>query len=251
MKTSYTLLWLLFSTIIFSQENGNWDYISKINRIILLDAGQNKNLSIDLPLGTSKVFYTIRAMKKFGEKDELSIISRELSKSPTPNWALIATESTNIAIGMNDAKVSYNIIAQSDNNTYNCKSSSGIVTSERVYIDYSNKNCLDISGSNLKLNFNFKSENKFFGLRLVFELVAFVDNDLKRGWSLNRKNFLHENLVKYFKSQHPSEQHNTIEKYVGCVLMRVAEAYTYKQFELLIAYEKDEYIRTISSLCKN
>jgi len=33
--------------------------------------------------------------------------------------------------------------------------------------------------------------------------------------------------------------------------MRVAEAYTYKQFELLTAYEKDEYIRTISSLCKN
>ncbi|WP_445713581.1 hypothetical protein [Flavobacterium sp.] len=251
MKTSYTILCLLLSTIIFSQENGNWDYISKKDHIILLDAGQNKNLSIDLPPGTSKVFYTIRAMKKAFEKDELSIISRELSKSPTPNWALIATESTNIAIGMNDAKVSYNIIAQSDNSTYNCKSSSGIVTSERCYIDYSNKNCLDISGSNLKLNFNFKSENKFFGLRIVFELVAFVDNDLKRGWSLNRKNFLHENLVKYFKSQHPSEQHNTIEKYVGCILMRVEEAYTYKQFELLTVYEKDEYIRTISSLCRN
>uniref|UniRef100_UPI004048DC0A hypothetical protein n=1 Tax=Flavobacterium sp. TaxID=239 RepID=UPI004048DC0A len=88
-------------------------------------------------------------------------------------------------------------------------------------------------------------------MRIVFELVAFVDNDLKRGWSLNRKNFLHENLVKYFKSQHPSEQHNTIEKYVGCILMRVEEAYTYKQFELLTVYEKDEYIRTISSLCRN
>lgn len=251
MKTSYTILCLLLSTIIFSQENGKWDSFSIQEKRITLDAGQSHNLSIDLPQGTTKVFYTVRAMKKMGENDELSIISRELSKSPTPNFALLATQSANIAVGMSDAKISYSVVAQSDNNTYNCKSNSGIISSERVYLDYTDKKCLDISGSNLKLNFNFKSENKFFGLRLVFELVAFVDNDLKRGWSLNRKNFLHENLVKYFKSQHPSVQHNTIEKYVGCVLMKVAEAYTYKQFELLTAYEKDEYIKTISSLCEN
>lgn len=251
MKTSYILLSLLFSTIIFSQENGKWDSFSIQEKKITLDAGQSNNLTITLPKGTTKVFYTVRAMKLVGEKEELSLISRELSKSSTPNWALIATESTNIAIGMSDAKISYSIIGQSDNNNYNCYQSRGIVTNERVYIDYTNKNCLDISGSNLKLNFNFKSENKFFGLRLIFEIIPFIDNDLKRGWSQNIKNFYYENFVRMIKEKNNELKISNIEKFAGCVLSRVTEAYSYTEFSLLADYERSEYINSIAMLCKN
>jgi hypothetical protein len=251
MKTSYTILCLLLSTIIFSQENGKWDSFSIQEKRITLDAGQSHNLSITLPKGTTKVFYTVRAMKLVGEKEELSIISRELSKSPTPNLALLATQSANIAIGMNDAKISYSIKSQSDNNTYNCYNSQGIVTNERVYIDYTDKNCLDISGSNLKLNFNFKSENKFFGLRLVFEIIPFVDNELKRGWSQNIKNYLYENFVKLVKENNNELKIENIENFAGCLLSRVMEAYTFTEFKLLAEYERKQYVDNIALLCKN
>lgn len=251
MKSSYLLLWLLFNTFIFSQENGKWDSFSIQEKRITLDAGQSHNLSVTLPLGTTKVFYTIRAMKLVGEKDELSIISRELSKSPTPNFASLATQSANIAIGMSDAKISYSIISQSDNNTYNCYNSQGVVTNERVYIDYTNKNCIDISGSNLKLNFNFKSENKFFGLRLVFEIIPFVDNELKRGWTQNIKNYLYENFVKLIKESNNELKINNIEKFASCLLSRVMEAYTFTEFKLLADYERKQYVDNIAKLCEN
>lgn len=251
MKSFFTLLFITLITFVFSQENGRWDSFSIQEKRITLDAGQSHNLSITLPKGTTKVFYTVRAMKLVGEKEELSIISKELSKNPTPNFAAIATQSANIAIGMSDAKISYSIIGQSDNNNYNCYQSRGIVTNERVYIDYSNKNCLDISGSNLKLNFNFKSENKFFGLRLIFEIIPFVDNDLKRGWSQNIKNFLYENFVKLIKESNNELKINNVEKFAGCLLSRVMEAYTFTEFQLLADYERKQYLDNMAKLCEN
>lgn len=247
---SCILLWLLFSTFIFPQENGRWDSNSIRSTTIKLNAGQSTNLTIDLPAGTSKYFYTIKVVKKYSNEN-ISVIADAFSSNPTtPQFAILA-QSIKAGANMSDAKISYSLIAQSDNNNYTCLNNSGVVMDERVFVDYNKKECLDISGTNLKLNFFFKSENKFFELKIIFEIVSFIDYDLKRGWSLNRKNFLHENLVKYFKSEHPSENQSTIEKYVGCILMRVEEAYTYKQFELLTTYEKDEYIKKISSLCIN
>lgn len=251
MKTFFQLIFLFATTLVFSQENGKWDSSSIQSRIITLSAGQSQNISITLPRGTTKVFYTVRAMKLVGESESSSIIANEFSKSTLPNFALLATSATNTAIGMSDAKVSYSIISQSDNNTYNCYSSRGNVTNERIYMDYTDKNCLDISGANLKMNFNFKSENKFFGLRLVFEIVSFVDIELKNGWSKNIKDFLYENLVKSIKANNHILKIDNIEKFSGCLISRIIELYTYEKFNLLADFEKQNLIENLTSQCKN
>lgn len=251
MKIIIQLLFLFSVMLLFSQENGKWDSNSIQSRKITLSAGQSQNLSITLPRGTTKVFYTIRAMKLLGETEELSLISNELSKNPAPNFALLATSMANSAISMSDAKISYSIISQSDNNTYECFVSQGNVTNERVYLDYTNKNCLDISGGNLKLNFNFKSQNKFFGLRLVFEIVSFIDDELKNGWSKNIKNSLYENIVQTIKENNEDFKIENVEKFSGCIINKIVEMYSYEKFNLLADFEKQSLFENLFSKCRN
>lgn len=243
-----TFILLFINLLTYSQENGKWDKNNIKTEVINLNAGEVKSLKIDLPLGTSKVYYTIKVLKK--NADIVYSMTNLVSKNTFDPRLILLSEVTKASVNMSDAKIKYSITSLSDGNKSICYNSSEIITDERKdYFDYTNKNCLDISGNNLSLLFNFQSHNKYFPLKIVIELAPFVDNDLKNGWSQNIKNHLYNYLVNSIKQSNSNLSNDVIEKNVNCILTNLTKDYTFQQFQLLAEYEKKNYFQKLKDIC--
>lgn len=239
----------LISFCVYSQENGNWDIESSEKKIVKLNAGQSDGILLNLPLGTTKILYSIKILKSVSNESVASLTDLITSNTIDPKTYILA-KTVEQGVKMSDAKITYSISSQSDTKVNNCFSSNGIVTDEiKHYFDYTNQNCLDISGNNLKLYFRFTSQNNFFPLKVIFQVVYYIDEDLKRGWSKNIKNHLFENLVKNIKQSNQSLTIETIENNVNCILTNLTKDYTFHEFQLLAEYEKKNYFEKLKNIC--
>ena len=89
---------------------------------------------------------------------------------------------------MSDAKISYSIIGQSDNNNYNCYQSRVLLQMKEFILIIQIK-LFRYFRFNLKLKALILKVKINFWSKINFEIIPFVDNDLKEV-GLKNKNFL-------------------------------------------------------------
>ena len=224
---------------------GSWN--QGFGQTINLNAGKDRVIRYNLPTGTTKVYFKLKIITQWGNEasDFLSLFQN--STDPKIKIASFIGEK---AIKASDPKISFNAFFNSNGLQYNCINSNGIITGvflssisedECIKVDYLEKNFID---------FNIKNENSLFNLKVVFEIVPFVDYELSRGWSKSIKNELYNFLLKNLNENNEFNlSKNQIEELTRCFLTNVVTDYTYRDFLNLAEFEKKNYIEKLKRNC--
>lgn len=75
------IIYFLFNFCVYSQENGKWDIQSSRKEVIKLNAGQSDGILLNLPLGTTKVLYSIKVLKSVSNETVSSLTDIVVKKS--------------------------------------------------------------------------------------------------------------------------------------------------------------------------
>jgi hypothetical protein len=233
----------------FSQENGYWDTNAIQSQVINLSREETKVVTITLPKGISKFSYKIKIISQYATT--AYDFADMFSNSNDPKFRIMS-QGAKIAVSSTDPKIWYSIENISGNQKNFCCSSNGIITGTQInYFDYSNKSCINIDEISNTLIFKFKSYNKFFPLKVVFEYIPYIDNELKRGWSKNLKDKLYNYIINEIKKENNNVSNNQIESAVNCILTNVIKDYTLEQYRSLAGFEVQNYFKKILKTCEN
>jgi hypothetical protein len=230
----------------FSQGNGYWDTNAIKSQVIPLNAEQNKTIQVLLPQGTTKFSYKIKVISQIGN---VTYDFAEVFKNSADPRLALASQVTKSVVSSTEPKISYSIERIGSQRSL-CYSSNGIIIGQVInYIDFQNRKCIDTDEDLNILNFYFKSENKIWPLKVVFEYVPFVEYELKRGWSKNLKNDFYNSLVNFIKQDSSNAVDGEIEKAVSCLVTNVIKDYTFEEFKSLAEFEKRNYLQKTASIC--
>lgn len=250
MLTKKYLFFLLLTIQTFSQQNGFWDKQRAFTKQLTLKAGKRIVVHIeDMPEGTTEVVYRITLLDE-NQQMANSLVSL-LKAIPDPTGISQGSAGAVFLLSKitGDDKCKYAIFT---NETLATKYiEDGITEKACLYQETPiNKDArrLSLNSSCLKSNamwFGFQSKNWVMNERIVIEVVPWVDYKLSRGWNLESR----KALLSICKSTDLAKKISNSDVFCGCVLEKVQNQFTYKEYETLLAVEKTRVFRDAGNKC--
>lgn len=250
-KHCTSIVFFLFTTLLFAQQSGYWDKErSTIRQEVVKARNRVVIASEDLPTGTTEVVFRITLLDE-NQQMANSLVS-VLKAIPDP---------TGISQGSAGAVLLLSKISGEDKCKYAVFSDESLAsiykedgkTEKACYVQNNsiNKDAKRLSittSSCLKSNrlwFGFENKNWIMNQKIILEVVPWVDNKLSRGWTLeNRKAIL--NLC---KTTDLAKKMPNSDDYCVCVLEKVQKEYRYQDYQNLLAVEKTKIIRDFGNSC--
>ena len=246
-----TTLFFFITISVIAQQDGYWDKDRTTNRQILVSARQKIAIkSEDFPTGTTEILYRITLLD---QNQELSASLVSLLKSiPDP---------TGISQGSAGAVFLLSKIAGNDKCTYAVFSSETIAKNYQetgsiskaclVQTEPINKDAkllsinktLCIKSETQNIWFGFESKNWLFSQKIVLEIVPWVDNKLARGWNINNKKTVLQELKQLDLEINPINK----DLWTLSILVKIQKDYTFSEYKSLETIEKTKISNDIGS----
>ncbi|WP_295338239.1 hypothetical protein [Flavobacterium sp.] len=250
MKFSITALCLFVLNVLFAQNNeGYWDNVRTTNETILLEAGKRKAIqSVDFPVGTTEVVFRISLLDD-NQKISSSLVSL-LKAIPDPSGISQGTAGAVFLLSTitGEDKCKFYVFTnetdalqfEKSGTTKNaCFAQETSVNKAAKLLSEASK-CLTANPK--KLWFAFESDNWVMKQKIVLEVVPWVDNTLKSGWSSQAK----KELLKTIQQSDIALKVANKDLWFGTFLELFTKKYTYAEYQKLLAVEKVQALETIS-----
>lgn len=246
MKMKKILLGMLFSSAVFGQSNeGFWDNIRTTNETIVLEAGKRKVVkTADFPAGTTEVVYRISLLDD-NQKLTSSLVS-VLKAIPDPTGISQGTAGTIYLLSTisGDDKCKFAVFtSEADAVAYQktgATKNACIVQDEPVNkaakLLSEKSKCITPTTQNLW--FGFQSDNWVMQEKIIFEVVPWVNYNLRSGWTVDAKKEL---LALADKLEITSKVVNR-DLFLGNFLEAVVAKYSYADYKKLLPSEKSRII---------
>ncbi|WP_412464148.1 tetratricopeptide repeat protein [Flavobacterium mekongense] len=242
MRKSIVAICFLFANFVFAQNNeGYWDNIRTTNETIILEAGKRKAVkSSDLPVGTTEVVFRISLLDD-NQKISASLVSL-LKAIPDPSGISQGTAGAVFLLSTitGDDKCKFYVFTnESDALNYEksgivkntCMSQEEPVNKAAKLLTEDSK-CMSANPKNLW--FGFQSENWVMKQKIVLEVVPWVNNSLRSGWSVEAK----KSLLKTIEKSDVTLKVANKDMFLGAFLTALTKKYTYADYQKLLAVEK-------------
>ncbi|WP_412476442.1 tetratricopeptide repeat protein [Flavobacterium sp. TBRC 19031] len=242
MRKSIVAICFLFANFVFAQNNeGYWDNIRTTNETIILEAGKRKAVkSSDLPVGTTEVVFRISLLDD-NQKISASLVSL-LKAIPDPSGISQGTAGAVFLLSTitGDDKCKFYVFTnESDALNYEksgivkntCMSQEEPVNKAAKLLTEDSK-CMSANPKNLW--FGFQSENWVMKQKIVLEVVPWVNNSLRSGWSVEAK----KSLLKTIEKSDVTLKVANKDMFLGAFLTALTKKYTYTDYQKLLTVEK-------------
>lgn len=258
----FATIFLFFVSICYSQTNNNDGYWDKENIITqtfslngqtqFLNSDANKKIiKIDLPVGTTKIFYKITVIQE-KSKSFVSLKNTLTALSFISNEAKIANSLLDInSNGTN--KCYYSVFSSIDEakkyKEYGIKGSNPCYTnsnqiSSHTNVLYENSLCLNNSNFKNTIYFGIKNTNSFESENIYLEVMPWINNKQATGWNTDiKKDFLYKCKKRYTTT--PND-----EDFCLCILDKLIEDYSVDEYNRLLPIERQKHIESKEIDCK-
>jgi hypothetical protein len=250
MRFSITALCLCFTAVLFAQSNdGYWDNVRTTNETIILEAGKRKAIqSTDFPAGTTEVVFRISLLDD-NQKISSSLVSL-LKAIPDPSGISQGTAGAVFLLSTitGEDKCKFYVFTnetdalqfEKSGSTKNACFAQETPVNKAAKLLSEDSKCL--SANPKKLWFAFESDNWVMKQKIVLEVVPWVDNTLKSGWSTQAK----KELLKTIQQSDIALKIANKDLWFGTFLELFTKKYTYAEYQKLLAVEKAKAMETIS-----
>lgn len=250
-KIIYSVMLLFVLGTTAQNSDGYWDNVRTTNQTITLSAGKRTIIkTTDLPDGTTEVVFRISLIDD-NQKLASSLVSL-LKAIPDP---------TGISQGSAGAVYLLSTLSGDDKCKY------AIFTTEKDALNYQqngsaknacisqetpinkeakllNENSKCMLGNPQNFWIGFESDNWFMKQKIVFELVPWVDNTIRNGWTVEVKKKTVSDILKIELVS------NLIKKneFAGSMLNLILKKYSFKDYQKLLPIEKQKLLDDLSKL---
>jgi len=247
------ILFLLKTFTATAQQNGYWDKDRATTKEIIVSARDRIAVKTeDLPVGTTEVVYRITLLDE-NQQIASSLVS-VLKAIPDPTGISQGSAGAVFLLSKvsGDDKCKYAVFSNASlASAYEKtgKTDKACITQEEPL----NKDAKRLSINKLKclqsdlenLWFGFESKNWFMKQKIVLEVVPWVDNKLSRGWNLeNRKN-----IINQIRSSELAKKMINSNDFVLCILDKVQKDFTYNELQELLAIERKKVYKDYGNTC--
>jgi tetratricopeptide (TPR) repeat protein len=250
---SKTIVILILPMQINAQQDGYWDKERITNKQIVVSAREKVVIkSEDFPVGTTEIVYRITLLNE--NQEMASSLVSVLKSIPDPSGISQGSAGAVLLLSKlsGDDKCKYAIFQQ-ENNATNYKKTGNLdkaclyqnnpINKEAKVLSLGKSTCLTIKTQNIF--FGFESKNLIMNQKIILEIVPWVDNKLSRGWNLqNKKAILNE-----LKSSETSKKLKNSDDFCVCQLEKLQEKFKFFEFENLLLAEKKSNLKSIESDC--
>ena len=250
MRFSIIALSLSYTGFAFAQSNeGYWDNIRTTNETIILEAGKRKAIkSTDLPAGTTEVVYRISLLDD-NQKISSSLVS-VLKAIPDPSGISQGTAGAVFLLSTISGDDKCQFYVFTDESDALLFEKSGTVKNACVSQDEPvNKAAKLLSEKSScmatqpkELWFGFESDNWVMKQKIVLEVVPWVNNNLKSGWSAEAK----KELLKTIPIAEMASKVANKDLLFGTFLETFTKKYTYAEYQKLLIAEKTKATATLA-----
>jgi hypothetical protein len=259
MYKKISALFFFFMAIpaLFAQKGGYWDKERSTTKEVVVSARDRILIQIDdLPTGTTELIYRITLLDK-NQQMANSLVS-VLKAIPDPTGISQGSAGAVFLVSKisGDDKCKYAIFSRSDvaNNyvTTGATSEACLIQDEPVSKDakrlsVDKSTCLKSNINSTMLWFGFESKNWIMNQKIVLEVVPWVDYKLSRGWTKeNRKA-----IIDQCKTSNLAQKMTNPGDFCVCVSDKIQAKYTFKEFQKLLAEERNKAFKDFGALCFN
>ncbi len=259
MYKKISALFFFFMAIpaLFAQKGGYWDKERSTTKEVVVSARDRILIQIDdLPTGTTELIYRITLLDK-NQQMANSLVS-VLKAIPDPTGISQGSAGAVFLVSKisGDDKCKYAIFSRSDvaNNyvTTGATSEACLIQDEPVSKDakrlsVDKSTCLKSNTNSTMLWFGFESKNWIMNQKIVLEVVPWVDYKLSRGWTKeNRKA-----IIDQCKTSNLAQKMTNPGDFCVCVSDKIQAKYTFKEFQKLLAEERNKAFKDFGALCFN
>ena len=254
-KISSLYFFFMAIPLLFAQKDGYWDKERSTTKEVVVSARDRILIKIDdLPTGTTELIYRITLLDK-NQQMANSLVS-VLKAIPDPTGISQGSAGALFLVSKisGDDKCKYAIFSKPDvaNNyvTTGATSEACLVQDEPVSKDakrlsVDKSTCLKSNTNSTILWFGFESKNWIMNQKIVLEVVPWVDYKLSRGWTKeNRKS-----IIDQCKTSNLAQKMTNPGDFCVCVSDKIQAKYTFKEFQKLLAEERNKAFKDFGTLC--
>lgn len=234
-------LWCCVSVSFAQNNEGFWDNSRSTNETVILNAGKRKMVkTYDFPAGTTEVVYRITLLDD-NQKISSSLVSL-LKSIPDPSGVSQGAAGGVFLLSTitGDDKCSFAVFTtEADAINYErtgVSKNACIVQDEPVnkaanLLSEKSKCMVPASG---KLWFGFKSDNWVMKQKIVLEVVPWVNNNLKNGWTSDRK----KEIIQLGEKLEMTQKVGNKDLFLGNFITALISKYSYEDYRKLLNAEK-------------
>ncbi|AOW10101.1 tetratricopeptide repeat protein [Flavobacterium gilvum] len=252
-KRLFLFITFLFTSLVFSQQDGYWDKNRSTTKEIIVSARDRIVVKTeDLPIGTTEVVYRITLLDE-NQQLASSLVS-VLKSIPDPTGISQGSAGAVFVLSKisGDDKCKYAIFStenlaseykDSGETKGSCVVQDEPVSKDAKRLSVDKSSCLN--GNSSALWFGFESKNWIMKQKIVLEVVPWVDNKLSRGWSIeNRKA-----IIDQCKTSTMAQKMTNSDIFCVCVLEKIQAKYKFQEFQKLLAIERSKVFKDAGDSC--
>ena len=254
-KQLFLFTTLLFSTIIFAQQDGYWDKERSTTKEIKVSARDRIVIKTeDLPIGTTEIVYRITLLDE-NQQLASSLVS-VLKSIPDPTGISQGSAGAVFVLSKisGDDKCTYAVFSKEDLATQykdsgktneSCIIQDTPVSKDAKRLSVDKMNCLN--SNTTALWFGFESKNWIMNQKIILEVVPWVDKRLSRGWTVeNRKS-----IIDQCKTSNLAQKMSNSDSFCVCILDKIQAKYKFKDFQNLLPMERSKVFKDAGDICLN
>jgi len=254
-KQLFLFTTLLFSTIIFAQQDGYWDKERSTTKEIKVSARDRIVIKTeDLPIGTTEIVYRITLLDE-NQQLASSLVS-VLKSIPDPTGISQGSAGAVFVLSKisGDDKCTYAVFSKEELATQykdsgktneSCIIQDTPVSKDAKRLSVDKMNCLN--SNTTALWFGFESKNWIMNQKIILEVVPWVDKRLSRGWTVeNRKS-----IIDQCKTSNLAQKMSNSDSFCVCILDKIQAKYKFKDFQNLLPMERSKVFKDAGDICLN
>jgi len=252
-KQLLSFVTLLFTTIIFAQQDGYWDKERSTSKEIKVSARDRIVIKIDdLPVGTTEIVYRITLLDE-NQQLASSLVS-VLKSIPDPTGISQGSAGAVFVLSKisGDDKCTYAIFSkeelaakykESGKTTESCLIQDEPISKDAKRLSVDKSTCFKNDSNTLW--FGFESKNWIMNQKIVLEVVPWVDKKLSRGWSLENRKY----IIDQCKTSSLAQKMSNSDTFCVCVSEKIQNKYKFQEFQKLLTMERSKVYKDAGDVC--